>query len=197
MLKMPTRSWGLWGVLLMGLLLAVEAGRRKRKEERIDILDSEEDVPEVYYLVEMIGKEIYSIVDRPKYRFYIYMTIGHLPEEHSMIALINVICNVLYGIFVVCGFWFLPRGVMLFGTLATLYVGPALVLVLLGSIGLALAAFAFYPVTSVVVVWLFFFSTSHLAQAIGRRLGLDFDGDGDIDFLDILHVAATTRWGVC
>lgn len=192
MLKIPTRSWRLWGVLLLGLLLAVDAaGRKKRKE----VDGSEEDVPEVHYLVEMIGKELYSIIDRPKYRFYIYMTIGTLPEEHSMIALINVICNVLYGLFVICGFWFLPRGFMLFGTLATLYIGPALVLILLGSIGLAFAAFAFYPVTSVVVVWLFFFFTSHLAQTIGRQLGLDFDGDGDIDCLDILHVAASTNIG--
>jgi hypothetical protein len=80
MLKIQSRSLGLWGILLLGLLLAVEGGRRKQKEGRVDI-NSEEDVPEVYFLVELIGKEIYSIVDRPKYKFYIYMTIGHLPEE--------------------------------------------------------------------------------------------------------------------
>lgn len=189
------RSWRLSALLFIGLFLAVEAGRKKIKEEMPEEIIIGDDVPEVHYLIEMIGKEIYGMVNRPKYKFYIYMTIGTLPAEQSTIALLNVICNVLYGLIVVSGFLCLPRGFMLFATLTTLYIGPALVLILLGSIGVVLAAFAFYPVYSVVGLWVFFFLTSHLAQTIGRKMGLDSDGDGDIDFLDFLHVVAKTRCG--
>jgi tetrahydromethanopterin S-methyltransferase subunit G len=85
---------------------------------------------------------------------------------------------------------------MLVCTLLTLFVGPALVFVILGSAILVLAAFAVYPIISVMVIWLGFFFTSQLAQAIGRKLGLDKDKDGDVDFLDVLHYAAySTQWG--
>jgi hypothetical protein len=182
-------------LLLLSVLLAAEAGRRKKETVEQFLNDEGEEVPEVHWLVELIGKEIYSIVSHRKYKFYIYMIVGKLPDEHSAILLLSTLCNVLYGMFVVVGFLFLPRGFMLFGTLATLYFGPAMVLILLGSIGVAFAAFALYPITSVVGVWCFFFLISPLAQTIGRKLGLDHDKDGDVDFLDILHLVSETRWG--
>ena len=123
------------------------------------------------------------------------MTIGKLPSEKDTIALLSTICNVLYGCCVWFGFMFLRRDYMLLGTLLTLYIGPAIILVLMGTIGVTLVAFAVYPVTSVFVIWFFFFLTSQMAQALGMYLGLDSDNDGDVDFLDLLHWMASTRVG--
>jgi hypothetical protein len=157
--------------------------------------DDETDLPDVHWLVEYIGKEIFKVVKRPKYKFYIFMTIGTLPEEQSTIALLNTLCNVLYGTLVWLGFMWFPRTFMLLVTLVTLTIGPALVLILLGTIGLALAACALYPVTTVACLWVFFFCTSHFAQAIGRNMGLDGNRDGEVDFLDFLHQLSESRWG--
>lgn len=128
-------------------------------------------------------------------KFYIYMTVGTFPNKENTIVFLNLVCNLLYGISILAGFIYLPRGKILIGTLATLFVGPALVLILLGSVGLILAAFAVYPVTSVSSMWLFFFLKSQMAQVLGRKLGLDHDSDGDCDSLDLLHCVASTKWG--
>jgi hypothetical protein len=124
------------------------------------------------------------------------MTIGTLPSETNTIVFLNIVCNQLYSLCILAGFLFLPRGYMLVGTLATLFVGPALVLLLLGSVGLILLAFAIYPISSVLTMWTVFFLTSRLAQVLGRYLGLDQDKDGDCDLLDLLHYAAATKLGI-
>ena len=181
-------------VVLILCCASVDGARSKKEpteERESDLVDS----VEVHYLVELIGKQLYAYVRRPKYKFYIYMTIGKLPNEQSTIALLSTLCNVLYGCCVWVGFLFLRRDYMLLGTLLTLYVGPAIILILIGLLGLMLAAFAIYPVTSVFVMWLFFFLTSQLAQTLGQYLGLDVDEDGDVDFLDLLHWFASTKVG--
>ena len=127
----------------------------------------------VPFLVEMLGKELYSYLDRPKYRLYLRMTVGKLPNEETFVVSLNMICNLLYGVAILVGFLLLPRGFMLLGTLATIFVGPALVLILLGSTALVAAAFALYPVASVLTLWLFFFLdqsslSSHWAPAGAR-----------------------------
>eukprot|EP00339_Tiarina_fusa_P005862 CAMPEP_0117030198 /NCGR_PEP_ID=MMETSP0472-20121206/21801_1 /TAXON_ID=693140 ORGANISM="Tiarina fusus, Strain LIS" /NCGR_SAMPLE_ID=MMETSP0472 /ASSEMBLY_ACC=CAM_ASM_000603 /LENGTH=274 /DNA_ID=CAMNT_0004738173 /DNA_START=81 /DNA_END=905 /DNA_ORIENTATION=- len=157
--------------------------------------DKNDDMESVHFLVELIAKEIYNVLKKPKYKFYIYMTIGKLPSEQSTIFLLSTLCNVLYGICILSGFLLLQRGPMLFFTLATMWVGPALVLILLGLVGLVLAAFALYPIEAVGTMCVWFFLTSQLAQTIGKRLGMDSDGDGDVDWLDLLHVLAKTRGG--
>jgi hypothetical protein len=148
-------------ILLFSICWTCAEARKRRKEVEPE---EEEDVrPEVPYLIELIGKEIYGAINTRKYKFYIYMTIGTLPDEQSTIALLSIICNVLYGVCVFLGFLFLPRGYMLVGTLVTLYIGPAIMLVALGMIGVALAAFAMYPVWSVFAVWAWFFLTSQVS----------------------------------
>jgi hypothetical protein len=182
-------------VVLLCICCFHTAAARSRKpteeEENIELVKN----VEVHFLVQVIGKQIYDYVDRPKYKFYIYMTVGKLPNEKSTIALLSTLCNVLYGCCVWAGFLILPRDYMLLGTLLTLYVGPAMILVLIGAFGMTLAAFAIYPVTSVLVIWLFHFLTSQLAQSLGKGLGLDSDKDGDVDLLDFLHWMASTRVG--
>lgn len=172
-----------------------EAAKPSRRKQRAAEVDGNEDLPDVHYLVEMIGKEMYAFIDCPKYRFYIYMMGYSLPDERSAIIFISTICNVLYGCSIVFGFLFFPRNPMLVWTLCTLYIGPAFILLVFGFHILLLAAFATYPILSVLVIWLWFFLTSQIAQVIGRQLGLDQDKDGDVDMLDLLHYLAHTRAG--
>jgi hypothetical protein len=153
----------------------------------------QEGVP---FLVQMLGKRFYAAMNRPKYKFYIFMTFGtKLPNEQDSIILLNMLCNILYSFSIFLGFCFLPRGTMLLLTLVTLLIGPALVLFLLGCLAMTVVAFSLYPLRSVLCLWLYFFMTSKVAQILGRRLGLDHDGDGDVDLLDILHYTSTTQWG--
>jgi len=180
-------------LLLILSSIFLQCSARKQRKELLE--EDDDDIPGVPWLVETIGEEIYRAVNRPKYRFYIYMTVGKLPDENSTVALLSTLCNVLYGLFVLIGFMVLPRGKMLFLTMITILIGPALVLILLGCAAALIAAFAMYPITSVSTVWLFFFLTSHIAQALGRKLGLDSDNDGDVDMLDLLHFVAKTRIG--
>jgi hypothetical protein len=159
-------------------------------------LSSEQQYQGVPFLVQMLGKRFYAAMNRPKYKFYIFMTFGtKLPNEQDSIIMLNMLCNILYSLSILLGFVFLPRGIMLLLTLVTLLIGPALVLFLLGCLAMIVVAFSLFPMRSVMCLWLYFFLTSKVAQILGRRLGLDHDGDGDVDLLDILHYASTTRWG--
>ena len=178
-------------------IMAVDAfGRAKKTLADRDASESpSDDIPGVPFLVETIGKEMYAVVNRKKYKFFLYMTVGKLPDEATSIVFLNYVCNLLYGLAILTGFLVLPRGPMLIATILTIFTGPALVLVLLACLLGALVAFALYPVLSVLSLWVFFFSTSRLAQVLGRRLGLDHDGDGDVDILDLLSYAASTEWG--
>jgi len=190
-----SRSSSICLLIAFLLLCSTAVAARKRKAAVDAEAEDDDDIPDVPFLVETIGKEIYAAVNCRKYKFYIYMTVGKLPDEKSTIILINMVCNLLYALSILLGFLFLPRGYMLVGTAVTLFVGPALILILLGTVALMLVAFAIYPVISVFSMWVLFFLTSHLAQVLGRRLGLDHDGDGDVDMLDVLSYAASTKWG--
>ena len=153
------------------------------------------DIPGVPYLVETLGKELYQVVNKPKYKFYLYMTIGKLPDETSFVIALNMLCNLLYCLVTFAGFCLLPRNFMLVGTAVTILVGPALVLILLGSVVLVLVAFTLYPIVSVATLWGLFFMTSQAAQVLGRAMGLDQDKDGDVDWMDVLCYLGQTRVG--
>lgn len=155
------------------------------------------DIPEVPNLIERVGKEMYAAVSKPKYKFYFYMTTGlEMPDETAFCIIINMVCNWLYGAITLLGFVFLPRHFMLAATAVTLWIGPVLVLLLLGAMALLGAAFMLYPTTSVAVLWVIFFLPSRVAQLLGRHCGLDVDKDGDVDWLDLWHwVATQTEWG--
>lgn len=101
----------------------------------------------------------------------------------------------MYCTTVLVSFLIFPRGLVLFGTLCTIFVGPALALVVLGAIALVIGAFALYPLASVLTMWLIFFLTSQCAQVIGKRLGLDVDEDGDVNMLDLLHFLSNRPFG--
>ena len=189
----------LWLLVCLGFIVAM--GEAKPRKVAPDIIaekwqaDKVDDVPGVPFLIEVLGRELYSLINRPKYRFYLFMTLGKLPDEQTFVAILNIVCNFLYCTCILIGFLLLPRNYMLVGTLITLVVGPALILILVGTVGLLAVAFGLYPIPSVISLWLVFFLTSQLFQVLGRRLGLDTNGDGDVDFLDLLHCASRTAWG--
>jgi len=153
------------------------------------------DIPHVHYLVQLIGKEFYSALNSPTYKFFIYMTVGSLPSEKDAIVLVSTLCNVLYCISILIGFIFFRRGPMLAFSIATLWIGPALVLMILGFLGLMVVGFALYPIISVSLMISCFFLTSQLGQTLGVRFGLDSDQDGDVDWLDLIHAMAKTELG--
>jgi hypothetical protein len=137
---------------------------------------------------------IYRWLNRPKYKFYMFMTIGRFNEEHTILVL-SSLCNVLYVTLILVGFLLQPRNRMLIITALTLYVGPVIILLGLGALIILVGCFAFYPVYSVIIIWIWFLLTSQVAQLIGRYLGLDTDADGNVDLLDFLYYCATTNWG--
>jgi hypothetical protein len=54
-------------------------------------------------------------------------------------------------------------------------------------LGASVAAFAVYPVQSVLFLWTWFSLTSQVAQALGKYLGIETDKDGDVHMLDFLY----------
>uniref|UniRef100_A0A7S0ASG7 EF-hand domain-containing protein n=1 Tax=Minutocellus polymorphus TaxID=265543 RepID=A0A7S0ASG7_9STRA len=184
-------------ICAISFLACVEAKRKSKQNFDVAPATStaEDDIPDVHYLFQLIGKEMYSFVDCPKYRFYIYMMGYSLPDERTTIAALSTLSNVLYGCSILIGFLVFPRGTMLIWTLMTLYIGPAFILLFIGAHVALLVAFAMYPVTSVLCIWLWFFFTSQCAQVIGKYLGLDRDKDGDVDVLDLIHYLAQTKPG--
>lgn len=187
-------------VLLCAIsLFSYVEGKRKPKQD-VDVLPPatvavEDDIPEVHYLFETIGREMYAYVNCPKYRFYIYMMGYSLPDERTTIIALSTLSNVLYGCSVLIGFIVFPRGQMLIWTLVTLYIGPAFILLFIGAHIALLVAFAMYPVTSVLCIWLWFFCTSQIAQQIGKYWGLDQDKDGDVDVMDLIHYLSQSKLG--
>lgn len=149
---------------------------------------------EVHSLVEKVGKAIYRWLNRPKFKFYMLMTIGHFNEENT-ILIVSSLCNAFYAILILIGFLILPRERMLIIAALTLYIGPVIILLGLGIGLLIIGCFAFYPVYSVLIIWIWFFFTSQIAQIIGKYLGLDTDDDGNVNILDLLYYCSTTRWG--
>ena len=184
-----------FAVLLTVATTVVDAKRRRGNADDNSDGEDSDGIPGVPFLIEWLGRKLYTLIDRPKYRFYLYMTLGKLPDESTFVAVLNVACNFMYCTSILLGFLLLPRNYMLIGTLVTLVVGPALILILIGMVGLLAVSFGLYPIPSVISIWIIFFSTSQMFQVLGRRLGLDVDGDGDVDVLDLLQCAARTSWG--
>ena len=179
---------------------ATTALAKKKKEEEPDV--GTEGLPgDAGDLVDFLGVYVFEALNTPKYRFYVYMMTGYALNKQGTIAFISTTCNVLYGYWILKGFLgsgplgSLPRTRMLLFTLLTLYVGPAMVLLVLGAAGAIVGCFAFYPMRSVMAMWSYFFLTSKAWHALGVRLGLDQDKDGDVDLSDVIKWASMRPWG--
>jgi hypothetical protein len=64
--RLKSLSWYLLFVCLLLLWTTVAAASKNKSE--VDVQDENDYVPGVPFLVEMIGKELYAAVNRPKYK---------------------------------------------------------------------------------------------------------------------------------
>jgi hypothetical protein len=128
-------------------------------------------------------------------RLYIWAITGYSMDEKLTVYCVSILCNILYCLIVLVGFYFLPRDFMLVVGLFTSTIGPSLVLFVLGFIVLSIAFMAFYPMYTVACIWLFNFARSQFVQRLGLMLKLDIDGDGSVNWSDALAWAGKTKWG--
>ena len=111
--------------------------------------------------------------------------------------IVSVVANLAYVAIMLYGFAKLPANFMLIAGLLTMAVGPS---ALRGCFALASAlVYVAYdmPILVVFVAWCAVFFSSALFQRIGLALGLDRDGDGDVDWLDGLKMLSETALGRC
>lgn len=128
-------------------------------------------------------------------RLYVWALTGYSLDEKLTVYGVSILCNVLYCLLVLIGFYFLPRDFMLLVGLFTCTIGPSLVLFVLGFMALSIAFMAFYPMYTVAFIWLFNFARSQFMQRLGLMLKLDIDGDGTVNWSDALAWAGKTKWG--
>ena len=69
------------------------------------------------------------------------------------------------------------------------------VLVGIALIGAGFAVAALYPSAFVFAVWIVVLAKAHLGQRILTAMGLDLDGDGDVDWKDMVELFAKTPLG--
>lgn len=143
-------------------------------------------------LMALIADELFALCK--SHRFSLAL-LGIEVDEIKALYFVTFLCNIAYGVLVLVGFLTMPRNKMLWLTAATVLVGPSIILVIVACVAAGLAACALYPRTSVASLWLVFFLQSKAFQAMGKRLNLDHDGDGDVDTWDVLSALAKTKIG--
>jgi len=176
-------------VVFVAFCVGESLARTKPKKQAAE----EKQVPEDLGLVQIAGTYLWDYI-KP-YRLSIRLLTGYHLDKYSTVWTLSVVCNVIYCLLMLAGFLVVPRNVMLFVGLFTATIGPALVLVILGTLSVALACMAVYPMWTVMSVWTFFFVQSHFFQRVGILLGLDVNGDGQVDFWDWVDWLASKRVG--
>ena len=175
--------------MLMLVVCSVEAGKKK------EVVVEEDPTEDVGYLIKLVAEAMFNAVASPKYKFALYMTLGFVPKHDDFVIAVSTLCNLLYVMMLVGGFLVMPRDRMLIITVLTFAVGPALVLIAIGATGAFLALAAFRPMYMALAIWIVAFLSSRIFQSVAVYLGLDQDNDGDVDWLDIVAWAATTKAG--
>lgn len=189
------RRTGLLATLVLCATASVEAGPWSGHKQAPDGAAETPATPEVGGLIGIVSHAMYNSINTPKYKLYLYMSMGFVPKESDFVFFVSTMCNLLYVLTLLAGFTILPRGNMLVITALTFAIGPALILVMLGAAAAFIALSMFYPMAVAIALWLAFFVSTSLFQSIAIHLGLDHDGDGDVDWLDLLKWAASKPLG--
>ena len=101
--------------------------------------------------------------------------------------MLKIICNLMYVTTVLAGFYFLPKNVMLTIGVLTSLIGPLIALLVIVIVLGLFAFFVYAPCISMNIICLGIFLSGPMGQSILKGLGLDADGDGDVDFIDIVR----------
>jgi hypothetical protein len=148
------------------------------------------------FIVELVGHYVYLVLKEAiAEHFYFRFIMGAKLDEDTTIFCLSVTCNIVYCVLVMIGFATLPREFMLKLGAITFVIGPALVLVLIAFSAVVFYCMAFYPLVIMLFCWITTLVKGPAFQAIGKRLGLDIDGDGQIDSLDVVKFFASTTVG--
>lgn len=179
------------GSLLCGMMLwsvvCVAEGFFKRKGD-IEKEEALEQSIDDMGLVGMVGRLVFDVLN--EYQWYIKLMTGYWLDKQMTVMCISVVCNLIYCLSVVGGMFIFSQNTMLIYGLLTIFIGPAIILVGIGLLALIIGAMALYPMISVSIFLLTWFFTTKLGQLIGKKLGLDCDNDGDVDFADFIHLLA-------
>ena len=114
--------------------------------------------------------------------------------EEMLKQILMACANIAFCMIMLYGFQKLPADFMLLVGLVTFFIGPSLVLFvcqILGALGF-LAAWA--PMGFVAVLFFLALFKSAAAQFLFVRMGLDKNGDGNVDWRDVVHAARHARW---
>ena len=131
----------------------------------------------------------------PKHHWLYKRVIGNAIDEKKIDEFLTIVCNFLYCFVVFIGFLYFPIDTMLFVVIVTLPVGPAIVLFALVLLVVPMVLMALYPMCTVAVIWAFHFLRSRLWQKLALFLKLDVDGDGTVDWADLIELIGRTYLG--
>jgi hypothetical protein len=112
-------------------------------------------------------------------------TTGKPISEWAWIRIFRTICCITYMSMAFWGFRTLPMPVMIVVGICTSWIGPVMAFFLIGIWLAPVWFFVKAPVMSMNVMCVAYLVASGLGQSILYQLGLDQDGDGDVDMVDI------------
>jgi len=112
-------------------------------------------------------------------------TTGKPISEFAWVNMFRIICHLTYMSMVMWGFRVLPRSFMIVVGVTTSFIGPVMAFFLIAIWLAPVWFFLTMPVTSMNVMCFAYFLSESMGQRLLQSLGLDQDGDNDVDMIDI------------
>jgi hypothetical protein len=139
--------------------------------------------------LDFVGRKVYTKLGGIN-RILRFIT-GKTLSEYATVVMLKIICNFMYVMTVLAGFYFLPKNIMLLIAVLTSLIGPLIALLVIVIILGLFAFFVYAPCTSMNIICLGIFLSGPMGQSILKALGLDSDNDGDVDFIDLVRGSLT------